>query len=94
MKRFCNNEIFNWLFIFSCIPYFISPYNIAHAVFDYLYNKYCLLEKKEELKKENNSEQYHQEIDRGYKAYRKANHCYILKNIFCQLNFSPPEVRC
>lgn len=48
MKRFCNNEIFNWLFIFSCIPYFISPYNIAHAVFDYLYNKYGLLEKKEE----------------------------------------------
>lgn len=35
----------------------------------------------EQLKKDDNSEQYHHEIDRGYAAYRKANHKYILNNM-------------
>ena len=33
------------------------------------------------LKKDDNSEQYHAEINRNYALYRKANHRYIIGNM-------------
>ena len=33
------------------------------------------------LKEEDNSEQYHAEINRNYAAYRRANHMYIINNM-------------
>lgn len=35
----------------------------------------------EVLKKDDNSEQYHMEIDKNYVVYRKANHQYIIRNM-------------
>ena len=57
----------------ECCPHVVSEKEIPRVwQFDYL---------NEQLKKEDNSEQYHHEIERGYNAYRKANHRYILNNM-------------
>lgn len=57
----------------DCCPHVVNEKEIPSVwQFGYL---------NEQLKKEDNSEQYHHEIDRGYKVYRKANHRYILNNM-------------
>lgn len=57
----------------ECCPHIVPENEIPNEWrFEYL---------NECLKDEDNSEQYHYEIDRGYATYRKANHKYILINI-------------
>ena len=57
----------------KCCPHFVTEKEVPRQYrFDYL-NEMLLIE--------DNSEEYHHEVDRGYRTYRKANHRYILKNI-------------
>lgn len=57
----------------DCCPHIIDPEDVpTEWQFDYLNSQ---------LLKEDNSEQYHQDIQAGYAVYRKANHKYILKNM-------------
>lgn len=57
----------------QCCPHVIEKNNVPERYrFDYL---------NECLKKEDNSEQYHQEIMAGYKKYRKENHQYVIGNM-------------
>ncbi len=57
----------------DCTPVVVDESHIpSEWRFDYL---------NEVLKKEDNSEQYHEEICRNYTVYRKANHRYIIDNM-------------
>ena len=57
----------------TCSPYCIGENKVPkHYRFDYL---------NEQLQKEDNSESYHNEINRLYKDYRKANRKYVISNI-------------
>ena len=58
----------------DCAPRLVEECDVPAAyTFEYL---------NQTLKKEDNSEEYHAEIVRGYKAYRKENRKNILKNMF------------
>ena len=58
----------------ECCPHIVSESNIPiHWQFSYL---------NEILKLDDNSEEYHNEINRGYLTYRKANRMQILRSAF------------
>lgn len=57
----------------DCCPKLVEE-NEVPARYHFSYLNECLL-------KDDNSEQYHAEILRGYRTYRKANHKYILNNM-------------
>lgn len=57
----------------ECSPHIVTDNDIPQQ-WQFGYLNEC-------LKKDDNSEQYHQEVDRGYRIYRKANRVNIIKNV-------------
>lgn len=58
----------------SCCPHIVDE-SIVPSQWHFSYLNEC-------LKKDDNTENYHKEIQKGYRVYRKANHIQLFKNAF------------
>lgn len=83
-----ENPVFHNQYVFideACTPRIVAEENVP--------DQFCFKFLNQQLLKEDNSEQYHSEINRVYKLYSRANRKHIVGNIFNHPSFGVAVLR-